>query len=380
MKFLPLVWSGIWRKRSRTVLMLLQIVSAFLLFGILQGLASGVQQAIAKTHSDRLYVGSRVSMGDLLPIGLLSKIRSVPGVLSVSPRGGLAGTYRKPDQTIPAVAMDMANAFRIYDEDTVTPGALQAMRKNRAGAIAGVRLARKYGWKVGDHIVLQTPVPRTDGSRDWGFDLVGFFDVPEQPDNANALAINFDYLNEARSTNRDRVDMFVAKIADPAQGASISLAIDNAFANSEHETRTQSEGDLVSTQLQQTVDLNYIVRAIVGAVFFALLLATGALLMQSLREREPELAVLKTVGFADRAVLALILTEAIVLCVLAAGIGLGGAALLLRIARAQVGIAHLPLVVFGMGLSCALLLALIGGSAPALRGARLVVADALADR
>ena len=380
MKYVPLIWSGIWRKRSRTVLMLLQIVSAFLLFGILQGLASGVQQAIARTHSDRLYVTSSVSIGDTLPIGLLSKIRSIPGVLYASPRGAIAGTYIKPTQVVPAVAMDMDDAFRIYAEETVTPGALEAMRKDRAGTIAGGALARKYGWKVGDHIVLQTPVPRTDGSRDWGFDIVGFFEVPEQPENANALIIDFDYLNEARSTGRDRVDMYVAKIADPSRGASVALAIDKAFANSDHETRTQSEGDLVSTQLQQTVDLNFIVRGIVGAVFFALLLATGALLMQSLREREPELAVLKTVGFSDRAVLVLLLTEAIVLCVLAASIGIGGAALLMRLARSQIGISHLPLVVVALGFGCALLLAIVGGCAPALRGARLVVADALADR
>jgi putative ABC transport system permease protein len=160
----------------------------------------------------------------------------------------------------------------------------------------------------------------------------------------------------------------------------VSLAIDSAFANSDHETRTQSEGDLVESQLQRVVDLDFIVRGIIGAVFFALLLATGALLMQSIRERETELAVLKAVGFSDSLVMALILVESVVLCVFAAACGLGIAASLLPLARSMIGIAHVPGGVLLLGLAFALALALIGGFAPALRGSRLQVVDALADR
>jgi putative ABC transport system permease protein len=194
------------------------------------------------------------------------------------------------------------------------------------------------------------------------------------------IVTNFDYVNQARATDADRTNMFIATVKNADAAGAVSLSIDNAFANSDHETRTRSEGDLVSTQLKQTIDLDFIVRAVVTAVFFALLLATGALMMRSLRERTPELAVLKAVGFSDRRVLVLILAESITFCVLASVIGLAIGAALLPLARSLVGIVRMPLIVGVAGVGFALILALVAGAAPALRGSRLQVADALAGR
>jgi putative ABC transport system permease protein len=222
-------------------------------------------------------------------------------------------------------------------------------------------------------------VPRADGSREWAFDIVGTY-ASLDDDEANALIANFAYVDEARFTGRDTVQMFVAKIANPADAAPIGLAIDNAFANSDHETRTQSEADLAAGQVQRIGDLNYLARAIIAAVFFAMLFATGALMMQSIRERTPELAVLKTVGFSDRLVMGLIVAEAVTFCVFSAGIGLAVGAIVLRSARSFIGIAGMPLVTALAGLVCAVLLALIGSSVPSWRGLKLQVVDALAGR
>jgi putative ABC transport system permease protein len=172
----------------------------------------------------------------------------------------------------------------------------------------------------------------------------------------------------------------VAKIDDAANAASIGLAIDNAFANSDHETRTQSEADLAASQVQRIGDLNFLARAIIAAVFFALLFATGALMMQSIRERMPELAVLKTCGFSDRLVMGLIVVEAVTFCVFSAAIGLGIAYAVLPLASQFIGIAGMPAVVVIAGAGLAVLLALIGSSVPAWRGLRLQVSDALAGR
>jgi putative ABC transport system permease protein len=379
-KYLPLVWAGIWRKRGRAVLMLLQIVSAFMLFGLLEGFNSGIKQAIAKTHGDRLYVGSSVSLGEPLPVGLLGRIRSTPGVMFATPRSGLPGTYQQPDQQVSVIAADVGPLFAIYDEFSTSKEAIDALAGNRTGVLVGSVTMKKYSWKVGDRVVLQSPVPKVDGSRDWAFDIVGAYDTLDDPANATQLICNFAYLNEARFTGRDTVQLFVAKIDSPASAGAIGLAIDNAFANSDHETRTQSEADLLASQIQRIGDLNYLARAIIAAVFFALLFATGALMMQSIRERMPELAVLKTVGFSDRLVMGLILAEAITFCLFAAGIGLGLASVLLPMARQFIGIAAMPGIVVATGLGFAVLLALIGSSVPAWRGLRLQVADALAGR
>ncbi|MEJ1961717.1 MAG: ABC transporter permease [Gammaproteobacteria bacterium] len=380
MKYLPLVWAGIWRKRSRAVLMLLQMSSAFLLFGLLQGLNSGIKQVIARAHADRLYVASSVSIGDPLPISMRGRIEGVPGVKYVTPRAGLPGNYQKAGQGVPVIGADADTYFRIYNEILISPEHVAALENSRTGVIAGKAVMEKYGWKIGDRVVLQSPQPRRDGSRDWAFDIVGTYDVEQDVANsASALIANYAFINESRQTNRDRVDMYVATIANGPEATNVGLAIDNLFANSQSETTTQSEGDLLAGQLQQAADLDYIVSGIIGAVFFAMLFATGALMMQSIRERVPELAVLKTMGFSDRQVMLLILAEALTFCVFAAAIGLGLAAILLRLAKAQIGFAGMPVVVLEAGLVIAIVVALVAGSVPAWRGLRLQIANALAE-
>jgi putative ABC transport system permease protein len=380
MKYLPLVWAGIWRKTSRAILMLLQIASAFLLFGLLQGLNSGIKQAIAKTHSDRLYVGSSVSLGVPVPISLLPQIRAVPGVKYATPLVQFPAMYQRQGQGIPMTGVDAEAFFGMFSDYTVSKAAVEALKNNRTGAILGSIPAKRYNLKVGDRLTLQSQVPRKDGTNAWIFDIVGIYDVPAQPNGANAAVVNFDYVNEARLADRDTSLLYIALAESVARAPAISRAIDAKFANSTYETRTQSEGDLVSTQLQRIADIDLIVGGIIGAVFFALLLATGALMMQSVRERVPELAVLKTLGFSDRLVMTLILIEGILFCVFSALVGLGLAAVILPMARSVIGLTSMPLVVFAAGVGFAVALAVIGGSVPAWRGLRLQVAEALAGR
>jgi putative ABC transport system permease protein len=380
MKYLPLVWAGIWRKTSRAILMLLQIASAFLLFGLLQGLNSGIKQAIAKTHSDRLYVGSSVSLGVPVPISLLPQIRAVPGVKFATPLVQFPAIYQKQGQGIPMNGVDPEAFFGMFSDYTVSKGAVEALKTNRTGVILGSIPANRYKLKVGDRLVLQSQVPRKDGTNAWAFDIVGIFDVPDQPNGANAAVVNFDYLNEARLADRDTSLLYIALAESPKRASEIGRSIDAKFANSTYETRTQSEGDLVASQLQRIADIDLIVGGIIGAVFFALLLATGALMMQSIRERVPELAVLKTLGFSDGLVMTLILVEAVLFCVFSAMVGLGLAAIILPAAKSVIGLTSMPAVVFVAGVGFAVALAIVGGSVPAWRGLRLQVAEALAGR
>jgi putative ABC transport system permease protein len=380
MKYLPLVWAGIWRKRSRAVLMLLQIASAFLLFGLLQGLSSGIKQALDRTHSERLYVGSSVSLGVPLPISLLPQVKNVPGVKLVTPFVQMPAIYQKPGQGIPIFGVDPEAYFGLAPDLIVPKAQVEALKRNRTGVILGAIPAKRYGLKVGDRLALQSQQPKRDGSNAWLFDIVGIFDNVEQPNGAAAAIAHYDYLNEARLAERDTALLFIALADSPAHAPAVGRAIDEAFANSSNETRTQSEGDLFASQIQRIADIDLVVGGIVSAVFFALLLATGALMMQSIRERVPELAVLKTLGFPDRLVMVLILVEAIVFCVFSAAIGLGLASLILPAARTQIGITSMPGIVIIAGMGFAVALAVIGGSVPAWRGLRLQVAEALAGR
>jgi putative ABC transport system permease protein len=376
-KYLPLIWAGLLRKKSRTILMLLQIASAFLLFGLLQGLSSGVKVAISKTHADRLYVHSSVSGADPLPISLLSRIRQIPGVKAVTPVAGFPAQYQRPGQSIPIAGVDPEGIFKVFSEFVVDPAQVAALKANRTGGILGSGAAKRYGLKVGDRITLLGP-PRRDGSNGYTIDIVGTFDIPNNE--PGQIFVNYDFVNEARLAGKDTVLYYVVLAQSVARAGEVGLAIDNAFANSSHETRTLSEGDLMASQIRRIADLDLIVRGIIGAVFFGLLFATGALMMQAIRERTAELAVLKTVGFGDGLVMTLILAEAIVFCLFSAAIGLAVASLLLPEARALIGFAAMPVIVVVAGAGFAVLLALLGSAAPAWLALKLQVAEALANR
>jgi putative ABC transport system permease protein len=383
-KFIPIVWAGIWRKRSRSILILLQVIIAFALFGVLQGLASAVNHAIASAHADRLYVGSKLELGFPLPISIVEWLKTVRGVKDVAYRYEFGGNYQRPEQGVPILATDVDSFLTVYSQYTVDPAQLRAMRQVQDGAIVGIGTMHKYGWKVGQRVTLQSPLKRTDGTGNWTFDIVGTYVDSEEEDanNSQLLITHYRYVNESLPTGpaRDTINLAVLRIADPARATPIERQIDSQYANSPNETLTQSEQELMQSELANFGDIDTVASRIVGAAFFVLLFATGALMMQSIRERTPELAVLKTVGFSDRRVMVLILAETLVLCLAGAAIGLALGMRLLPVAREQIGTVSVPPIVFAIGLAFAVGLALAGGAMAAWRGLRLRVVDALAVR
>jgi putative ABC transport system permease protein len=381
LKFLPLVWAGIWRKRGRAILILLQVIIAFTLFGVLQGLNSVIKQAVAGSHADRLYVGSRLRFGTPLPISMVARLQATPGVTGVVYRFQFGGSYQRATQNVPITATDVGPYLTMYPELRIEPAqALQGMSENQDGAIVGAVAMSKYGWKVGQRITMQTQLPRKNGSRDWTFQILGTYTDTEDPDQAVLIVTNYRYYNESQAGPRDTIMFAVVHIADPAQASQVEQAIDRQFANSPNETLTQSELELAQSQVENLGDLDVVVHRITAATFFVLLFATGALMMQSIRERTPELGVLKTFGFSGRLLMSLILAETLVLCVVGAGLGLWIASRILPLARNFIGLGSLPMVVVAEGLICAVALALAGGAIPAWRGFRLRVVDALANR
>jgi putative ABC transport system permease protein len=385
-KFIPLVWAGIRRKSSRSILILLQVVIAFALYGVLQGLTSGINHAIASTHADRLYVASKLDLGDPIPISIIEGLKRVPGVVGVAPRYQFGASYQRPEQGVPICATDVDAFLSIYTENKVDPAQQRAMRDIQDGVIVGIGTMHKYGWKVGQRVTLQTPpqMKRVDGTNNWTFDIVGTWVSSEDSDedNSQLLIAHYRYVNESLPVGpgRDSMNLAVLRIADPARATSIEQTIDSQYANSSNETLTQSEHELVQSEVSNFGDIDTVAHRIVGATFFVLLFATGALMMQSIRERTPELAVLKTVGFSDRRVMVLILVETLVLCLAGAAIGLWLGMRLLPVAREEIGTVTVPPIVFAIGFACAVALALAGGATAAWRGLRLRVVDALANR
>lgn len=255
LKYLSLVWAGLWRKPARTILTLLSVAVAFLLFGLLRGVDAGFEQAIADAHLDFLITDTRVRGGTPMPISAMEKIRQTPGVKQVAQRAYFMGNYREPTNTVAAIATDTARWFTVRPGFFATQEHLQAMRTVRAGMLATPALLEYYGWKIGDKITLNSQILKRDGSPNWTFDLVGSFDSTSDPGRVYLALINYDYLDESRVANRGTADRFFVRIADPRRAVQTARDIDRIFANSPHETRTRSDQELAQLRIKQMGDV-----------------------------------------------------------------------------------------------------------------------------
>jgi putative ABC transport system permease protein len=380
MKYLPLIWSGLWRKPGRTILIFLQVAVAFVLFGVLQGLKTGVAHAVDAARADLLIVHSRLSsITQPLPLGLLDQIRTVPGVKIAIPVELTLGTYQKPDQGTGVVAVSPDEDWQSAFTYTIAPEYLAAFRKSRTAMLVKDSVAAKYGWKIGDHIPLQLPaVQQQNGSRDWAFDVVGIFTDSDIGGGRYIVLVNYRYFDEARAAKKGTVNHFNVSVADPRLAPQVADAIDARSANSSHETKTESLREMAQSSMQAIGDFDFLIRAVVGAVLVALLFATTTMMIQSIHERIPELAVVKTLGFTDRAVFLLVLAEALTVFLAGAICGLLLATLVLPLAARFVPGLSMPGAVVAIGLALGVVVALVSATIPAALAARLPVARALA--
>ena len=384
MKYFMLIWAGLWRKKTRTILTMLSIAVAFLLFGLLQGINQGIKIGSGDSGNHRLWTTSRMSAVSSMPVSLIPKIQAVKGVETIAHLSFFGGYFQDAKNPIPAFATNVDKLADVYPELNITAAQIAAMKSTRPGALIGRRLANKYGWKVGDKIPVNTTIwTNNDGSNAWAFDIVGIFDPTpafERSPLGAAFWINYDYWDEARKFDNHRIHQYIIQIDDPKNAASISAQIDRLSENSPEETRTQTENAALQSQLKQLADINFIANSIVGAVMFTLLFLTANTMMQSVRERIPELAVLKTLGFTGGTVSMFVLIESLMLCIFAAAVGLILSAGAMKIVGSVLGPSHLGSAVVTAGLVIAVVLAMISGLPPALRAQRLNIVDALAGR
>jgi putative ABC transport system permease protein len=384
-RYLPLVWAGLLRRKTRTVLTLLSVFVAFLLFGLLQAVTVAFESGADSADAKRLLTTARYSIIELLPISHLRQIERVPGVVGVASAEWFGAKYQNESNAFPVFAVDPQRYLDMYPEFTIPADQRDAFIRTRSGAVAGVRLVQRYGWKVGQKLPISSEIhAKADGSLAWEFDLVGTLDAedPAAVANTDAVLINVAHFDEARLLGKGKTGWYIVRIADAGQARAISAAIDARFANSPDETKTQPEKEFAVGFAKQIGDLGALVTRILAAVFFTILIMTGNTMAQSVRERLPELAILKTLGFSDGKVTALVLAEALSLLGLAGGLGMLVATGVLPALNRAIGARFPPLHVtpgtWLTGAAIVLALALAVGLPPALRARRLRIVDALA--
>ena len=387
MKYLHLIWAALFRRKTRTFLTLVSIVTAFLLFGMLDSVRTAFESGSKSVAGvDRLVTASRYSIIQPVPEALRARIAAIPGVRAVAWANWFGGIYQDPKNFVFSYAVS-PNYLDVYPEIRLTPAQRKAFDDTRTGVVIGPVLAKRYGWKVGDKIPLQSTIfPQKNGDKTWPFDIVGIYSVAKGAANGidQLFLLHWKYFDEANAYTSHSVGWYVDQLRDPSQADRVARAIDAISANSDHETRTQTEQAFQASFAKQLGDIGLIVGAIMGAVFFTLILLTGNTMAQAGRERTSELAVLKTIGFSSASVLAMVLTESVLLLLLGGVIGLGLAAVLAPVvSKGSGGMVNLPPVGVGnwvLGIGLMLLIGLLVGALPAWRTMRLNIVDALAGR
>lgn len=388
MKYLHLIWAALFRRKTRTILTLVSIIAAFLLFGMLDAVRMSFNQAGQSANgAQRLQTGSKLSFIQTLPQSLESQIAQVPGVKMVTYANWFGGAYQDPHNQVFSFAVE-PNYIDLYPEIDVSAAERKAFDDTRTGILVGEKLAKRFNWKVGDKIPLQSTIfPNRQGSKNWTFDIVGILHSKDKKAGGffdQMLLLHWKYFDETTPFNRGTVGWYVTRVSDVNQADRVAKAIDAISANSDHETRTQTEQAATANWMKQLADIGLIVGSIMGAVFFTLLLLSGNTMMQAVRERTSELAVLKTIGFSNHAVLGIVLAESVLLLLLGGVIGLGLASLIIPVVSAgSGGMLNLPSVGASswiLGLVLMIAIGLLVGALPAMRAMRLNIVDALAGR
>ncbi|KQY54971.1 ABC transporter permease [Lysobacter sp. Root494] len=386
MKYLHLIWAALFRSKTRTLLTLLSVTAAFFLFGMLDSVRVAFNSGGDVTGANRMVVASRLSITQMLPYSLSPQIASIGGVKRSSYAAWFGGIYQDPKNFFPNFSVG-PGYLDLYPEFKLPDAQRKAWEADRQGAIVGESLAKKFGWKVGDTIPLQATIFPTKGSNDWTYKLDGIFRIDDEKRKGQEqmLLFHWNYFDEANDYVKGRVGWYIIQLDNAGSADRVAKAIDALSANSDHETKTQTEEAFNQSFAKQIGDIGLIVTAIMGAVFFTLLLLTGNTMAQAVRERIPELAVLKTIGFSNRSVLGLVLGEAVLLVVIGGLLGLLLAPIAMTAATKMSGgfiqlPSNLPPESWITGLVLMLAFGVLAGALPALRAMRLNIVDALAGR
>ncbi len=377
MKFFGLIRANLFRKKIRFILTIGSFAVALFLFGVLAVVRVAFSGGIDIAGADRLVVINRTSIIQPLPLAYADKIKRIPGVKEITYANWFGGVYQDEKNFFPQFAIDVDNQRRVYPEFDIPEEQWQNFVKDRQGAIAGAATAKRFGWKVGDRI----PIKGTFLGGVWEFNLDGIYHGTRQADDETQFWFQWKRLDEqVPAQYKSHVGWYTVKVDHPDDSLRISKAIDGEFANSPFETHTDTEKAFAAGWVKQFGNIQFLIMAIGGVVFFTLLLVTGNTMAIAVRERTGELAVLKAVGYSDRFVLLFVLFESLLIAVIGGALGLGLAKLFTLggdPTRGLLPFFFLPGKAILAGLGVTLAVGAASGVIPAIGAMRLRVVDAL---
>ena len=381
MKFFNLIWSNLKRKKLRTILTLLSITVAFVLFSYLAAIRMAFSMGIEVAGLDRLVVRHKVSIIQMLPESYEARMERIEGVEDATYGTWFGGIYQKPSNFFAQMPVNPEEFLEMFPEYLLSDEEKSTWLETRTGAVAGRQIADRFGWKIGDRIPIQATIwDKKDGSRNWEFDLVGIYEGAEKGTDDTQFLFRQDFFHESRLYGEGEIGWYWVRVSEPERAAEIAQAIDLEFANSPAETKAEPEGAFVQGFAEQVGNVGLILTAILTAVFFTILLVAGNTMAQAVRERLEELGVLKALGFTNRNVRRLVLAESCLIAVLGGGLGLVLGWLLVSQGDPTGGalpIFFFPISDLLVGIVLVFFLGLVAGFLPALQAQRLQISEAL---
>jgi putative ABC transport system permease protein len=380
MKFLPLLWKNLWRKKLRTIFTLLSVFIAFILFGLLMTIRTAFTFGVDIAGVDRLVLIHKVSLIMPLPISYQSRLQNTPGVEIATHKSWFGGVYQDPSNFFAQIVVDPEPFMTVYPEYKLPPEQMTAWLADRQGAIVGVDLAKRFGFKVGDRIPIGGTIYQPKGGgQTWEFNISGIYDGDQGVDKTQ-LFFRYDYLDENRTFGGGTVGWYVVKIADASQSQALAARFDAMFENSDAETKTTTEKGFVEGFANQVGDIGAMMVAILVAVLFTILVVAANTMAQSVRERTSEMAVLKTLGFSNGSILSMVLGESVFICVLGGSLGLLVAWLFVQGGDPTGGM--LPIFILqpraiAIGAALIVVMGVTAGLLPALSAMQLKITDGL---
>lgn len=376
MKYRRLLLANLFRRPIRTALTVGSFAVALFLFGILAVVRGAFHQGIDVAGTDRLVIINKVSLIQPLPLAYRDRLLRIPGVAQATFATWFGGVYQDERNFFPQFAVDKEHYRDLFPEFLIPDDQWKAFLTDKEGCVVGVGLAERFGWRLGDRI----PIRGTIFPGTWEFNIRAIYRGGRTQDDTSQFWFRWDYLDERRQSGKGFVGWYTVRIANPDDAVRVVRAIDEEFANSPFETKTDTEKAFAASFVKQMGNIEFLILSIGTVVFFTLLLVTGNTMAIAVRERVRELAVLKAVGFSDGFALGLVLAETLVLAAVGGGMGLSLAKLFTLRGDPTGGLLpffYLAPEAMATGTCLALLVGILAGALPALAAMRLRVVDAL---
>ncbi len=376
MKFLPFVLRNLFRKKTRTLLTVGSIAVALFLFGLLVTIETSLNAGVDVAGADRLVIRNRTSLIMPLPLAYQERLRQMPHITEATFATWFGGVYQDERNFFPQFAVDTETYRQMFPEFEIPDQQWRDFLADQEGAVVGRVTAERFGWKVGDRVPIQGTIwPGT-----WEFNIRAIYNGARTGDDESLFWFHWKYLEERRPFGKGTVGWYTVKVDDPDNAVAVARRVDESFANSAWETSTETEKAFAAGFAKQIGNIRLLILSIGAVVLFTLLLVTGNTMAMTVRERVPELGVLKTLGFTDATVLVLVLVESLLIACVGGALGLALAKLFTLGGDPTGGM--LPTFYLApsemlLGFAIAVTVGLVAGSVPALTAMRLRIVDAL---